>query len=260
MSGLRITVDERNLVSRQLTELERSQVPFALMTAINDTAFQTRQRWKEVMPRLFDRPTPLTMNAILYTKATKANPEATVFVRDEAFKGTPPARYLLAQVMGGQRRQKGFERQLTQAGLLQAGMFAVPGRGALLDRYGNLPLSLLNRVKAQLGVMSDPLTNETAASRQRRQGRAAKKGARGGNFFALRARRGRLAAGIYERVATGFGSAVKSILIFVRRATYRRRYPIFEMAQTIFSRRLPANFNASLARAVASAWNRTMKR
>lgn len=259
MSQIRIQVDAKNLVSRQFSELERQQLPFATMQAINTTAFETRQRWSEVMPKIFDRPTPLTRRAVLYRKATKANQVAEVFIRDEAFKGRSPAQYLEAQVMGGSRPHKGVERQLSAAGLLPAGMFVVPGRGAPLDAYGNIPLSQLNRIKAQIGAMGDPLANETEVSRGRRRRREAKQGKRGGNFFALKKSRGRLAAGVYERITTGFGSAVRPVLVFVKSVLYRRRYPIFDMAQTIFSRRLPRNFEAALAQAVSSAWGRAFR-
>ncbi len=261
MSGLvRIVVDGGNVVSRQFSELERTQLPFATANAINATAFDTRERWKEVMPRIFDRPTALTRNAVLYTKATKANLSAEVFIRDEAFKGTPPAKYLAAQVMGGSRRQKGIERQLTAAGLLPAGMFVVPGQGAKLDQHGNIPRSQLTQIKSQLGAQADPLSNESPASRGRRLKRNARKGKLGGNYFAASKSRGRLVAGVYERIRTATGSVVSSVLHFVRSVSYRRRYPIFDMAQTIFNRRYPANFEKSLSAAVASAWARAFNR
>ena len=261
MTGpVRIVVDGGNVVSRQFSELERTQLPFATSKAINATAFETQQRWAEVMPRIFDRPTSLTRRAVVYTQSTKRNLSAEVKIRDEAYKGTPPAKYLVAQVMGGSRGQKGIERQLTAAGLLPAGMFVVPGQGAKLDQHGNIPRSQINQIKSQLGAQSDPLSNESPVSRGRRLKRNAKKGVRGGNFFAVKSVGGRLPAGVYERVATGFGSALRSVLHFVRSVSYRRRYPIFDMAQTIFNRRYPANFEKSLSAAVASAWARTFNR
>lgn len=257
---LRVSVDPSHQLSRQFTDLERTQLPFATQRAINATAFETRQRWSEIMPRIFDRPTPLTRMAALYTQATKSNLTAEIFIRDEAFKGTPPAKYLEAQVMGGVRRHKGVERQLSAVGILPSGWFVVPGRGARLDQYGNLPRSQLNQIKSQIGAQGDPLANETEVSRGRRLKRNAKKGVRGGNFFALRQPRGRLARGVYERVVTGFGSALRSVLYFVRSVTYQPRYRIFNLAETIFDRRYPANFNRELVKAVATAWGRAFNR
>ena len=76
--------------------------------------------------------------------------------------------------------------------------------------------STVNQVLSQLDARNDKYQNETAASRGRRRKRASKRGTRGGEFFAIRARHGRLRPGIYERITTGYGSAVRSIFVFVR--------------------------------------------
>ena len=255
-------IDPKDVFGRQLSELETKQLPFATMQAINATAFDTRQRWAEIMPQVFDRPTPLTQKAVLYRKATKQNLAADVFIRDEAFKGTPPAKYLLAEVEGGQRRQKGIEKRLAAKGLLPAGNFVVPGSGAKLDAYGNVPRSTLNQILAQTNSQFDPLSNETEASRKKRHAR--QRGKRGPGFtsdlFAIAKARGRLKPGIYERANLGrLGSAVKSILRFVESVTYRKRYNIFDAAQKIFARRYPENFRREMDKVVASSWNRNFK-
>lgn len=254
-------IDPGNAFGRQLNELERTQLPFATMQAINATAFDTRQRWAEVMPRIFDRPVALTLKAVLYTKATKKNLSADVLIRDEAYKGTPPAKYLQAQVMGGSRRHKGIEKRLAAQGILPAGQFVVPGLGAKLDAYGNMPRSQLNQILSQLGAQFDPLANQTDVSRKRRQGRDRKK--RLGvttDIFAMRKARGRLKPGVYERANIGrLGSQVRSLLRFVTGVSYRKRYDVFGMATKIFARRYPDNFHAELAKAVASSWSRAVK-
>ena len=259
---INVSVDGNNVLGRQLNELERTQLPFATMQAINQTAFDVRQRWSDIMPKIFDRPTPLTQKAVLYTKATKQKQVADIFIRDEAYKGTAPAKYLQAQVAGGPRRHKGIEKRLIAQGILPAGDFVVPGIGAKLDAYGNMPRSQLNQILSQLGAQSDALTNQTAASRKRRYGR--ERGKRGPGFttdiFALKKARGRLKPGIYERANLGrLGTSVRSLLRFVSGVAYRKRYDIFGMAQSIFDRRYPDNFRDELSKAVASAWSRKFK-
>jgi hypothetical protein len=246
-------VDPDGSFARALSDFERRQVPFATQQAINATAFETRKEWAEAMPRVFDRPTALTTNAVLYRKATRANLTADIFIRDEAFKGTPPAKYLLAQVEGGTRRRKGLEARLGAKGLLPDGMFVVPGAGAELDNYGNIRGSTINRILSQLGARFDPLQNETDVSRGRRQRREKKKGDRRGDHFALRRSHGRLQPGVYQRISTGFGSAVQSVLRFVDRVHYGKRYDIFGMAQKIYDSRFPANFRREFDKAMASA-------
>ncbi|KAF1697989.1 hypothetical protein CSC62_07540 [Pseudoxanthomonas jiangsuensis] len=253
MSLVKIEVDADNVLGRQFTELERTQLPFAVMQACNATAVEIRDVWARTAPRVFDRPTPMTVKAAQYEKATKNRLYATIKLRDEAVGGTPPAKYLLPQVEGGTRRKKGVELLLQSKGAMPAGMFAVPGRGAELDAFGNIKASQVNRILSQLGARRDPYQNETEASRARRRNRAAKRGVRGSEFFALRARRGKLLPGIYERLTTGFGSALRSVLVFVRGARYQKRFDIFGLAERTWNRLMPFHFNRELEKALASS-------
>lgn len=253
MSLLKIEVDADNLLNRQFSALEQKNLPFAVMQACNATAVDIRENWKSTARRVFDRPTPLTVNAVLYRKATKQTLAAEVYIRDEAHKGTPPAKYLFPQVEGGSRGPKGMEKLLRSAGILPQGMFAVPGQGAQLDGYGNVKSGQVRQIISQLRAGDQFLgsvSNETDDSRARRLRRQAKRGTRGGNFFALKQAHGRLRPGIYERIVTGFGSAVRSIFIFVRQPHYRVRYDIFALAQRQWNKLMPFHFNRELQKAV----------
>lgn len=249
---LRIAVDPGNVLAREFTALEQMNLSFAVMQAANATAFGVRQHWAETMPRVFDRPTALTLKAVLVSKATKARPAATVYLRDEAFKGTPPAKYLLAQVTGGVRRHKAFEKRLMDAGVLPRGMFAVPGKGATLDAFGNLSGGTINALLSQLRARSDSAQNETAESAARRRRRQAKRGERAGDYFAAKTS-GHLPAGVYQRVSTGFGSAIKSILHFVRPPSYTVRYEIFGLAERVYRQQFPFHFENELSKAVQTS-------
>jgi hypothetical protein len=253
VSLLKVEVDADNVLARNFTALEQHNLPFATLQAVNATALAVRQRWAEVAPKVLDRPTPFTVRAALYNKATKARPYADVFLRDEMGDGTAPAKYLAAQVEGGTRAKKGIEVLLQARGMMPAGHFAVPGLGASLDAYGNIKRSQINQVLSQLGARRDALQNETDTSRDRRRKGALRRGTRGGEFFAIARKRGRLPPGIYERIVTGFGSALKSLLIFVRRAHYTPRYDIFAMARKVYERQLPFHFRRELEKAVQTS-------
>lgn len=252
MSLLRIDVDADNLLARQFTELERQNLPFAVMQATNATAWQIRQSWAQAAPRVFDRPTRLTINAAQYEKATKAKPFAVVKIRDEAFKGTPPAKYLLPQVEGGARRLKGMERLLQSKGAMPQGMFAVPGQGAPLDAYGNVRSGVVRQVISQLqaGMETGYDSNETETSRKRRK---ARRNNQRGDFFAIKQRRGRLLPGIYERFKFGAGSVVRSIFVFVRGVRYTPRYNIFGLAERQWNKLMPFFFDRELKKAIESS-------
>ena len=253
MSLVKVTVDADNFLSRQFTALEQQNLPFATMRAVNETAIAIRQRWAEAAPRVFDRPVPLTVNAAQYEKATKQKLFAVVKLRDEASNGTPPAKYLLTEVEGGTRRKTGLEKLLQAKGAMPAGMFAVPGKGAELDAYGNIRKGQISKVLSQLGARNDPLQNETDTSRDRRRKRAVKKGIRGGEFFTLKAKRGRMLPGIYERIVSGFGSTVRSLFIFVRGAQYKPRYNIFDLAQSAWDKLMPFHFQRELDKALQTS-------
>jgi hypothetical protein len=254
MSAIRIQVDPGKVLDRHFSQIEREQLPFAIVQACNATAYEIRELWKRTAPRVFDRPAPLTRNAALYRKATKSRLYAEIYLRDEAFKGNPPAKYLGPEVEGGQRRKKGFENLLQQKGMMPSGEFAVAGRGAKLDAYGNVPGKTITTILSQLGAQSDRYQNQTPNSIARRRARAPR---RGGDYFALTKRRGKLLPGVYERIETGFGSAVRSVLIFTPRATYRKRYDIFGLAERQWEKLMPFYFGRELAKAVQSPRRRS---
>lgn len=248
MAQIRIAVDPGDILGRQLTDLEQSQLPFAASQAANKVAFEVRERWKRQAPRVFDRPTPLTVNAAMYRKATKAQPYAEILIRDEAFKGTPPAKYLLAEVEGGQRRRKGFERLLQSRGILSPTQFAVMGRGAPANQFGNVPAGQITKILSQLGAQRDRYLNQTDVSKKRRRG---KKNNRDGEYFVLTRRKGVLRPGVYERI--GRGSGVRSIFIFTNTAGYRPRYDIFGMAEDTWKKLMPFYLKRELEKAMQTA-------
>ena len=255
MDVFKTDINAENLVA-VLSELEKQQFPFALATALNDTAFQdVRPGWRDEMQRVFDRPTKLTLNAVLVRKATKTRPFAVIFIRNQATKGTPPARYLQAQARGGTRRQKPFENLLQAAGILSGNEFAVPGKSFPLDQFGNVPGRVVNSLLSDIKASRDESAFSTPESRRRRERRRTR---RGGLYFLSRG--DRLPRGIYERIRTGFGTGVRTVFFFVGNARYRERFDPGEVTSDLFNRNFPRRFEASLARAVASAQKKGRKR
>lgn len=247
-SGVKEAMDEIRAIAEQ-------RVPAGVVRAVNDVAFGVRGAWQREAARVFDRPTSFTRNAVLVAKAGSGvagaaaqfragrgatEVEARIYIRDDAFKGTPPVKYLFPQVQGGVRAAKRFERALRAAGVLPPGMIAVPGSAAKLDAYGNLPAGTITRILSQLRASPDALQNASNSTRSRRSRK------RGGTYFGLRERRGNLLPGVYERVDFAFGSAVRPVLIFVSRASYRKRYDVFDVGQRYIDAHLPARLDAEL--------------
>lgn len=245
MSGIDVRIDTRELdgLVKQLEGLNARGISFATGRATNNVAFKMRSEWAQKAGEVFDRPTRFTRNAMLVRKATRQNPVARVFVRDEAGDGVPPQRYLQQQVVGGERRLKRSERALQSSGMMPPGFFIVPGQGAKLDGSGNVRAGQITRILSALRSSNDALQNQTDNSRQRAQRRNAPV------IFALQAPRGRLQPGVYERR----GRSITPLLIFVRSARYQPRFDIFQYAREVMSREAVPEFRAALTAEIERA-------
>lgn len=225
------------------------QTRFATAVALTRTAKRIETELKAEMPKVFDRPTRYTLNS-LYTKpATKATLTASVKIKDEAVKSIAPIVWLAPQVYGGARPLKRSEALLRRAGVLGPSEYAVPAQGAKLDAYGNMKRSQIVAILSDVQAHFDPAQNSSRASRAKRaRGRR-----RGGIYFAARAG-GHLKPGVYERIGTGFGSAVRPVLIFVQGApTYRKRLDFFGVGQRVIDRHYTNEFDRAMAHAIRTA-------
>jgi hypothetical protein len=236
---------------RDLSEVEKSQFPYAVLQALNETAFEVREGWRTEITKVFDRPIDYTLRAPLYRKATKADLQAEVYLRNKPGSQIPQAAYLFSQVEGGSRRPKRSEVLLRQAGILGPGEFWVPGKGAgpILDAGGNIKGSAIRAILSDVQASFDPTANSTRDSRGKRSKRRKR---RGGVYFYNRAQRGRLPRGIFERIQTGFGSSVRSVLHIVQAVQYRKRYDVEGVAERLFNQRFEPNLRHWLVRALAT--------
>lgn len=223
-----------NAFVQRLDYVQRENIPFVTAYALTKTAQDIKDEAIDVMARVFDRPTRFTLNALSVRPATKRELQAVVAFKD-GFGSVPAWRYLGPEVDGGPRVKKGFERALERAGLLRADEFCVPARGAPLDAYGNLSGSLITQMLSGLGANPDPLSNTTTKSKKRNPRR--------GTYFVLRGVKG-APNGIYRR--TG-GKALQPLLLFVGQPRYRKRFPFYETAKTVFAQRFAVHFRVGMA-------------
>ncbi len=234
-----ITVDVRGLdaVRAALLGLER-QLPYATATAINATAYQVMQIEREQIKTVFDAPTPFVVRGMRYQKATKQTLTAVVYAAPEAAKA------LVANVEGGQRATKAYEGILRQAGVMSAGRYVVPGKGAKLDRYGNLDRDQLGAILNGLGLLS--VQAAQGGSRKRKKAMAES----GTYFVGGRGPAAHLRPGIWQRVGR---RGLRPVLLFVSRATYVERYQFEQTARAEVVRTFAANFEKAWAKAVSTA-------
>lgn len=241
-------IDAEELL-RNLGEQEKRRIPKVILGALNDTAFDVRGDWRDEMPRVFDRPIALTLNAVLYKKAQPSSLVAEVFLRNHVAKGTPPAKYLTPQVEGGTRGPKASERLLRNVGILGADEYWLPGRSVRLDGHGNVPGRTVRTVLSDLQASFDARQHSNVESRRKRARR--KDAGKREVFFYSRGPSGNRGDGrpqhlkraIYGRTQTAFGSAIRVVMHIATSAPkYRKRYDVFTLTQRLFARRFERNY------------------
>lgn len=222
------------------------QIPFAKVLGVTRTAQRVKAGEIDVMQARFDRPTPFTINSLMLRPATKARPEARVWFRDFAPKGTPAQRYLGPQAFGGARSQKRMERALIRFGLMDADEFAVPASGAELDPFGNVNRGQVVRILSALQAFGQQGYTANRSASRRSQRKSAKNDYFVGTIEGTR--------GIWLRRGTAWGAAVKPIYTFTKGSPqYRVRVPFQKIAENIIKARYETEFMGALQEAIKTA-------
>lgn len=228
---------------KRLENFQR-QIPFVIASSLTKTAVKVKPEIRKEMERVFDRPSPYTLNSIFVKPASKKdpNPTARVWIKDSQSAaldtrqftgGTPAAEYLYPNIAGGSRGLKRFEVRLKNAGLLPPGMFVVPAKGAKLDRYGNLDLGQLVAILSKLRTINEALASK---SNQR------KRNTKYFNAQYFVSRGDRLKRGVWQQM----GRKVIPIYLFVNRVSYRRIFEFDRVAKETALRILPTEFEAAI--------------
>lgn len=244
--GLKAVADVARLKTK-MSAYEK-QFPYATALALTRTAQSAQAAVGRSMQNRFDRPTPWALRGTYIKPASykDPNPEAEVFLKTDAYGGTPAVKFLYPEVRGGMRNVKRYERALQAAGILPRGMFTVPGTRVKLDRYGNMAAGLINAMLTQLKVNPDAYQNATDSKRSRRTRKL-----RGG-FFVVRKGDRLKPEGIWYRNPNQKRSTYP-FLVFVGRAGYKPRLPFDDIVRSDFNQTFAANFDDALAKAIATA-------
>lgn len=220
-------------VSRWLDDAQKKQIPFATVYAMTLTARDVQTAERAVMEKVFDRPTPYTLNALRVVPANRKTMVASVEFKD--FGGTPAKRFLNPEVHGGPRSQKSSERQI--APLMRGFAHWAPARGTDRDAYGNLKGSEIRRILSQLKVSTNPDANSSGSVRSKKN--------RKNNAYFIPKKGG----AIYQRT----GSGVKPVLVFIKAPRYRKRFPFYETAAHVVAEKFNVNFEVAFQRAMATS-------
>lgn len=265
-----ITVDIRGLesIQRQLQSLSQDQLPYAMMTAINKTAFKTKNAIQDKMKTVFDRPTPWLIRQVAVKKATKqtltaivGTPEGIkdVYGKNAGYSTVSSGvfeRILIPHIIGGSRQFKRAESRLHQAGILPSGWYAVPAKDAPLDAYGNMTgswwMMILSWLNAAQWSSQGAIQNqaEKTSNRKNKLERA------GVEMFAAipgRVRTHHLQPGIYLRQRKQGYHVIKPVLIFVKKVQYKKRLDWYGISTQTIMQELPRDMIEAVKYAIETS-------
>jgi hypothetical protein len=250
---IRCTIDPHEILG-SLTDLEQRQLPFAIAQSLTRVATTARAKVQQAMPQVFDRPTPATVKGVMYRPANKTRLDegSTVYIQDEGNgKSLSPAKWLNTEVQGGKRRDKRLEVALKAKGVMPKDAQTAVSRFAPLDAFGNLKGSFVVQLMSILNLLAETgyAANQTAKSKARN----AKRTKKAPDYFIGRPEGSRGRTGIWERIDSAFGSAIRPILYFIKPPTYRTRLPFFGMVDGVFQQMAPEDLRTSLNDAVKTA-------
>jgi hypothetical protein len=228
-------------MAADLKKQYREVMPQASIVALNKTSNIARDAIKIDMKRIFKSPTPYALNASRAMFANKATMSSAVLLKDVG-TGTPAERYLGPEIEGGTRELKPFEKALQARGILPAGMFVVPGKAAIIDRFGNQSSAQIVEVLAAVsayksgGKVAKAVTRRALARRSRGTAKyLVHLGAKSGD--------GSGSPGIYKVVSSGH---VAAVMVFVRTPHYRARFQFYPLAKAHGEAALPAALDEAL--------------
>lgn len=213
------------LVIAHLTELQKKHLPRATFDAASQTGRYVYAALRSEMTEVFDRPTPWALGGLRFKLPTGQRPEVRIWLEEFGGKGIPAADFLAAEIEGGTRRHKRFEKALIAKGLMPGGMFAVPGAQAPRDAYGNVPGPFIVRVLSDLQAFGE--------QGYRANRRGARRGARKTNYFFVPAKGSGLKPGVYWHMP---GGSLGVVFYFVSSVSYRKRYDFYGVGKKAYDR------------------------
>jgi len=245
---------------RRMIEAGGKQAAYAASRALNTIAFKVMREGQAHVQAQLDRPTPWTVKAwYVRKKASKTSLSAAVGWSDYlANKRGHAAEYYLAQHWeGGGRQFKAFESRLHRAGLMPAGMFAVPGKAAsemgFIDGRGNFKGSALVQILSGLGAFTESGYSANATVRTSRKIRGSKAAARHTYWSGKPGRN--TPHGIWvidEQYKRGRGR-LRPVMVFVSSTRYGKRLDMQRIASTVTPQEFTEEFWREYQVALANA-------
>lgn len=219
-----------------LDDIEKKQVPYALMLTTNNMAFdflnthkkeiRSGLNWKKKLP-----------NAIRIKRATKSRPYAEIYI-DEWNWGY----YALKQhYTGGDRSRKGMEKALIALGYMYKHEILTPSPGVRIK--ASMYVQMMSQLK--LNYKAGYSANETLASRKRKSKTSLR-------FFIISGKsKSPLAPGVYARMP-GTDKPV-CILRISEKPNYKKSFDMKKTFKMVYELRGKEHFDKAWTRAISTA-------
>lgn len=240
-----------------LSDLQQNQFPFAMAKSLTKVAQEVKIENVNVMQRVFDKPTPYTLNALWVKTATKVDLFSRVYLKEEF--PNPAEHYLRPQIFGTfARPYRKFEAALYWKGILPKDHYIVPGQSCPLDQYGNISRSFIIQIMSYFQAFGEQgYTSNITEKRKRKLSTGGTKAGvayAGYTYFVARENDGsNLHPGIWKRTGLRWAGKVEPIMMFVRRAIYEKRFPFYETGEKVFDDRWRTIFDQALQDALNTA-------
>lgn len=201
-----------------------SVVNKAAATTITSVIYDGRDKVKEEMSKVFQSPTPYTLNSLKVIAARSNNLVGELRVKNQgdAGKGTAADKYLAPEVFGHERNLKRFEKALRAARILPSNMFAVPASGAQFDQYGNMSRGQIVQILSYFQAFGEQGYRANAKQKRINSLKRGTKSSYGFVYF-IGGPATKLKPGIYKRTILGHGHAIKPVILFVKQPKYTMR-------------------------------------
>jgi len=264
-----LTIDcNAEKVAKYVMDIAERQLPFAQMRTLTQLAYRTKKAVYDEMDLVLDPPLKkYTLTSMRVDPATsKVGMVSKVYLND--FRGED--RSLGHLFRGGDRRWKNMEGALLRKGLMLPGMYAVPGVGAPLDQYGNIPASFVRSILSYFQALNEgnmkqktkKLKSKTRVDKDTGfktiygneyfisfgPGRAsARTGLKSGYTYQQNQH---LKPGIYSRSGT-HGVKITPIIMFVhKKKPYRRYIDLHTLGERVLNQNKNAYFAQNFADAI----------
>jgi len=255
-------------LEQQLTAIQRTQLPYATMVALNKTGSGMMTKVRATMGEVFDRPTPFSLKKVAighWAKKTEPWLDIGLGITPATTYDPSQLSHLEPHVPGypSTREIKGAEMWLRGGGFMGSNQWLMPARNFTFDRYGNVRGPLMQKMLADIDAYSRnqyrPAITQTRLRGNRRTGRVrygrlVPVAGRVHMWGTMTSRRGRLFSGIFS-IQGGAGNwergKWKLRMIAVDKApTYEKRFNFIGIGQKYANTHLLPNLRSAVENAI----------